>query len=356
MRALWVIFTVLLPGVCAGQTHVIMPWVDVNKTMELEVDWIIRYYDPGIISIDDMYANFAALRDAGYSTALILGNDLLPGHSFDGWLYNLTYAIEHMHGATDLFMMWDDPQTDGAPELRDQLMEALTGSYPNITFGVSVQPLKPGLNELDYGFYDVIMGYHFGMHPWPFWRSYEGKIYVPGEQGIYDVGETNNTLHAVLELQALAAEHNATAWFTDNAHFNLESTTTTTQMLYDYLTAALAGIDSHGWFLFDIHGEFRDTDYTGDIIAPDAWSRYLFLMNTLIPLANSGLLQAPQTIAQLEQRITLLETRIDTLTRLRGFRINIIAMASGVLIMGTVVKRHPPDCLRHWKPPGVGVL
>jgi hypothetical protein len=353
MRVMWVLYTVLLLGACAGQTHVIMPWVDVNKTIELDVDWIIRYYDTDIISVEDMHSNFTALKDLGYSTAIILGNGLLPMDDFDTWLGDLTYAIDHMRGATDLFMMWDDPQTDEAAGLRNQLMETLTKMYPNVTFGVSVQPLKRGLNKLDYRFYDVIMGYHFGVHPWSFWRIYGDRPYVPGEQGIYDVGETDKTLQAVRKMQALAAQHNATVWFTDNAHFEVAYTTTTTQMREDYLTAVLAGVDSYGWFLFDILHESRDTYYTGDIIdtgdnttAPDAWSRYLFLKDTLIPLANSGLLQAPQTIAQLEREIDLLEAKIDTLTRLKRFRIDIIAMASGVLIMGAIVKRHSPDRVR----------
>jgi len=88
MKKLVYLAVTLLLGGCAAQTHVFTPWIDINKTLELDVDWIIRYYQPGISD------PLLEMREAGYRTALILGNGLNSSDSYQYWLDLLATRIE----------------------------------------------------------------------------------------------------------------------------------------------------------------------------------------------------------------------------------------------------------------------
>jgi len=340
----------LLLGGCAAKTHVMTPWISTENATALDVDWVIRYYDPRIVSVSNMTRLFGELKADGYSTALVIGKGLQEGDSYDGWLTNLSRAIEEMRSVTDMFFLWDDPQVRRGTALRNSLAAALTTQFPDVKFGVSINvtfppppSLQPIVPDLNYSYFSVILGYSYGAVYYDTFpnRTVKGKnvTYVPGGQGFYDSGETTKVRLAILKLHELAAQHGAEVWFTDNAHMKAgKLTTTTSQMLLDYVAGTFARPDGYGWFMFDIWGQYGDTLYTGEVSkgAPDSSSRYYFLTTVLIPLANSRLFEncnLSDRISDLEARVAQLEqiSELPKLNRKDG------TPAALIMIIGSTV-------------------
>jgi len=224
-----------------------------------------------------------------------------------------------------MILMWDDPNADKGADLRDRLGRAIRNLYPDLTLGVMLDEPYNGI-QLDLSFFDVILGYSYGGFPFADWENTANitnrSMFVQSEQGSYDAGETSRLRKSILELLEHAPT-GAEIWFCDNAHMKSgKLTTTTTQILLDYLQAELLGVDNYGRFMHDIYDDYNDTIHMGEPNgAPDSWSRYLFLTDTLIPLANSGLfdlLNQSQKIIQLEETIRRLQARLGTLEKIVG--------------------------------------
>jgi len=291
---------------------------------------VIRYYDPKVVSVPEMLRLFGELKAAGCNTALVVGKDLRAGDDYDAWLENLSRAIGEMRSVTDMFFLWDDPQAKDGAELRDRLAAGLVKRFPDVKFGVSIDvrfdpgSLVPKVPELNYTYFSVILGYYYGMTDWRLFPkdttdvNSPNRTYVQGGQGFYDSGETTKIGLAIHRMRQLAF-NGTEVWFTDNAHFRSPyGTTTATQMFFDFLRAILAGADSCGWFMFDVWGEHRDTFYAGELRAPDAWARYYFLAEFLIPLGSSGLLESADRINVLDGRLARLEAAIGELAWTSG--------------------------------------
>jgi len=337
----------LLLATAAAQTYVWTPWIRTENATALEVDWMIRYYDPKVVPVSNMTQSFGELQAAGYSTALTIGKDLREGQSYDGWLTNLSRAIDEMRSVTDMFILWDDPQAKGGAALRNNLAAALTARFPDVKFGVSIDvvyapsSLSPTLPDLNYSYFSAILGYYYGSIRYDlFPNETPERKYVQGGQGYYDPGETTKVRLAIEAMQKIAGKTGAEVWFTDNAHMKAgKLTTTTLQMLLDYVEGSLTEADSLGWFMFDIYGQFKDTFYTGDPKgAPDQWARYYFLTTILIPLANSRLLESSDRINALEARLDRLETTISELPRLtrNGCENFLLMYLAGGLLLATL--------------------
>jgi hypothetical protein len=168
-------------------------------------------------------------------------------------------------------------------------------------------------------------------------------MYVQSEQGSYDTGETSRVRRSIQEMMK-KAPLGAEIWFCDNAHMKRgQLTTTTSQMLFDYVQASLLGVDNYGWFMHDIFHVTNETYYTGNQITPDSFSRYPFITDTLIPLTKSALFEESRKILKLEEQLGELQTRLEELELLViEPRISIPAMLLISLIIMTSQRRRAP--------------